>query len=233
MQWRSMGVKCIFRQRCAADLGVAENMKRFLLITALALIGSAVFIGQANADQYTLTSVGNNVFQGEYIGPYTATASNGSTLQIICDDFNTTVYQGQSWTATLVNFSDPNFLSKVKFGGIPNAMKDYMAAAYLAQQIMANLSNKTLVDELAFALWGIFSSTAYNQMDSTAKFYYQQAFLKSPGGNYSNVAFLVPNGRTPFQEYITILPTPEPSTLMLIGAGVVLIALLSFKKLRA
>src|SRR5690242_18161007 len=117
----------------AAILGSNRTMKKNSLIAILVLVATAAFAGSANADQYTLTNVGNNVYQGEYIGPYTATAAGGGTLSILCDDFNTTVYQGQSWTATTVSFSDPNFLKKVKFGNVANAMADYQAAAYLAE----------------------------------------------------------------------------------------------------
>lgn len=204
-------------------------MKRVSLFALALVLGALAFSGQVMADTYTLSGVGSNPYQGEMMGPYTATSGSGATLPIICDDFNTVVYQGQSWNATVVSFSDPNFLKDVKFGGLPNAMTDYLAAAYLAEKIFAlstttqTASTKLTEAELGFALWGIFSSTAYAEMDAQSKFYYADAMKNGGSGNYSNIEFLVPNPRSSFQEYITIVPTPEPSTLILLACGAMLL----------
>ena len=206
-------------------------MRRTIFLAVLLALGSLGLCGQARADQLTLTSVASNTYQGYFIGPYTVQVSGGGTLLVICDDFNTDVSQGLVWNATGVTFSDPTFLKDVKFGNVPNALTDYFAAAYLAQEIIANLSNTTKVDELSFALWGIFSAGAYSQMDWQSRIYYNQAFKNASTGNYSNIEFLVPSPTGSSQEYITILATPEPSKWVLLLCGALLLVVIKIKHL--
>jgi len=206
-----------------------RHMRYFALGLALVFACSGY---RAKADTYTLTGVGSNIYQGVYIGPYTAQLTGGGTLPVICDDFNTPVSKGQSWNASVVTFATPNFLSQLKFGNRPNALNSYLAAAYLAQQIMLNLSNTTKVDELSFALWGIFSTTAYGKMDAQSKIYFDQAFQNHGSiGDFANVAFLIPNPASSFQEYITIVPTPEPTAWVLLACGALLFVFLKTKLL--
>jgi PEP-CTERM motif-containing protein len=71
-------------------------MKRTLVVimffaVVLFCIPSAA---QATATTFTLTSAGHIVDDNYYVGPYTASITGGSTLQIICDNFNTNVHLG-------------------------------------------------------------------------------------------------------------------------------------------
>src|SRR5260370_19577485 len=203
-------------------------MKRALVVNlfsavALFCIPSAA---QATATTFTLTSGGNIVDHNYYVGPYTASITGGSTLQIICDDFNTNVHVGLTWTAVANTFSDPTFLSKVKLAGISttgkSALQNYEAAAWLAEQILANLSNVTKVGDLQFALWAIFSSQAKGSPGCTAGAAadYQTAINGVYTTNhFSNVTFWTPNPLYASQEYITVTPVPEPSSVLLFGIG--------------
>jgi hypothetical protein len=62
---------------------------------------------QATATTFTLTSAGHIVDHGYYVGPYTASITGGSTLEIICDNFTTNVHLGLILTAS----ATPNPLS--------------------------------------------------------------------------------------------------------------------------
>ena len=215
-------------------------MKRLILLGGLLAFGLTAACDQVRADQLALTTVGNNIYQGYFVGPYTAQDGN-QTLSVICDDFNTTVSQGWKWTASPVSFSDPNFLKDVKFGGVStnltgySAMIDYFAAAYLAQQIMQNLNNPGAVDELSFALWGIFSTVARGEMDANSWSDYTGALIYASKHNspsyYSNVEFWVPSPSGSSQEYITILATPEPSKWLLLLCGTLLLVAIKVKHL--
>ena len=216
-------------------------MRRTIFLAVLLALGSLGLCGQARADQLYLSNVGNNFYYGVFAGPYTAQMSDGSTIPIVCDDFNTTVTQGWTWTATSINFSDPTFLKDVKFGQSASLtgysqMINYFAAAYLAQEIMANLSNTAMVDQLSFALWGIFSSSARLEwlMDPQARKDYLAALAYAQNANasdFANVEFWVPSPTGSSQEYITILATPEPSKWVLLLCGALLLVVIKIKHL--
>jgi hypothetical protein len=111
--------------------------------------------GQVNID---LTSAGNNVMDGVYVGPYNATV-NGKSTQIICDDFVDDSYVGESWTANVTTLSN---LNGTKWGGMANATQLYDEAAWLATQMLSPVysGNATQVGYLAYALWAVFQPSA-------------------------------------------------------------------------
>jgi hypothetical protein len=216
-------------------------MKRTLVVilfstVVLFCIPSAA---QATPTTFTLTSAGHIVDHGYYVGPYTASITGGSTLQIICDNFNTNVHLGLTWTAIANTLSDPAFLAKVKLAGISttgkSALQNYEAAAWLAEQILANLSNATKVGDLQFAIWAIFSPQAKGSAGFTAgaASYYRTAINGVYTTNqFSNVTFWTPNPLYASQEYITVTPVPEPSTLLLFGIGLLTLGVTLRRKLR-
>lgn len=194
-------------------------------------------VAQATPTGFTLTSGGNIVDSGYYVGPYTATITGGSSLQIICDNFNTSVHIGLSWTAVGNVFSNPNFLSAVKLAGSSttgkSALQNYEAAAWLAEQIFANLGNATKVGDLQFALWAIFSSQAKNSpgFDNAAAAYYNTAINGVyTTAQFSNVTFWTPNPLSASQEYITVTPVPEPSSVLLLGIGLLCVGIVMRRK---
>lgn len=110
--------------------------------------------GQVNIN---LTSAGNNVMDGVYVGPYSATV-NGTSTQIICDDFVDDSYIGESWTANVTTLSN---LNGTKWGGMSGATQLYNEAAWLATQMLSpQYSGNTMqVGYLAYALWAVFQPT--------------------------------------------------------------------------
>ena len=88
----------------------------WLAVAAVALSIAPCAFGQGQVN-INLTGAGNNVMDGVYVGPYTATV-NGSSTQIICDDFSDESYVGESWTANVTTLSN---LNGTKWGGMANA----------------------------------------------------------------------------------------------------------------
>lgn len=207
-------------------------MKRHLLavmITAVAL-SCAPRVVRADNINLTLTSPGNMVDNGVYVGPYTAQITGGGLVQIICDNYDTEVGLGLNWNAKSMTIDDPNFLANAKLTGSSttgmSAMQNYEAAAWLAQQIMANLNNPTEVGDLQYALWAIFSPNAMNSsgFDAGANSFYTAAISGAYStSQFSGLTFLTPDPLDASQEYITAKGLPEPSTLLLVGTGLLLL----------
>ena len=106
---------------------------------------------------------------GAYTSPYTADIDGVSTL-VICDDFNSDVYQGLNWSATatpLDTLTGGTASSTVKFDQGGNAVTqqfDYTVVAYLAMELMqvdqSTTSGQTEAGELSYAIWDVFDPNA-------------------------------------------------------------------------
>jgi hypothetical protein len=191
----------------------------------------AMFFGcsalHANSVPLLLNNAGSNVMGGVYVGPYNFTVG-GQSMQLICDDFLSTVVNGETWTAVTSTYPS---LSNVKFSGLVQ----YEEIGYLVQQMFANISNPTVVGYISWAIWDVFSpgvsgADPYGTLTSTQQTninsWLTQAMNNYSTGNYSNLIVYtpvagsqVPFGAGPPQEYIGIIPAPEPSTVLLLGIG--------------
>jgi PEP-CTERM motif-containing protein len=180
----------------------------------------------SQAEVLTLTSAGNTISNGIYIGPYTLKASDGSIFSAICDDFQADTYIGEVWSATVSSFSD---LTNTKFANPSNSYmgvtgaEGYSMAGWLATQLFAMPGNA----DIQFALWHVFdaSSPLYGNSASLLQTAYQQHRFDSPA-LYANLVIFSPIGPScvsgcsswPAQEFIA-LTTPEPASLSLLGLG--------------
>ena len=180
--------------------------------------------GQVNIN---LTSAGNNVMDGVYVGPYNATV-NGQSTQIICDDFVDDSYVGESWTANVTTLSN---LNGTKWGGMANATTLYDEAAWLATQMLSPTysGNATQVGYLAYALWAVFQPSAVKSWlgANSAAWLAVQGWLNSAAGQqftpgeFANFFIYTPdlghsitcNGgpcpTTPPQEFFGFISAPE------------------------
>lgn len=201
-----------------------------LAMAAVLLCFAPCALGQVNM---TLTSAGNNVMNGIYVGPYTGTV-NGQSTQIICDDFVDDSYVGESWTANVTTLSN---LNGTKWGGMPNATQLYNEAAWLATQMLspAYSGNATQVGYLAYALWAVFQPSAVKTWlgGNSATWQAVQGWMNSAAaqkfspGQFANFFLYTPNlnypitcsghacATSPPQEFFGFISTPEGgSTLM-------------------
>jgi hypothetical protein len=200
----------------------------------------------------TLTGAGNNLDSGlktggttnVYVSPYTATVGTTTGVQVICDDYATGIYVGYNWTANSPITLTSSGISQLKFGLVTtlkngatnasiNATQAYEAAAWLGQQIAAipnTSANAQTTADYQYALWSIFDSTdvSYTNLDVNAQSYYKTAMgnINDPLIRFSNVQFFTPqthSGPVPPNSQEFMYVTPEPTTLLLFGSGLVLI----------
>ncbi|MGC4053328.1 MAG: hypothetical protein QM757_28825 [Paludibaculum sp.] len=135
---------------------VKQGVRKIAWLAAVACICLAP---TASADTVDMKMIGlgnMNAMAGDYMNPYTATV-NGVTTTIICDDFAAVTYLNETWQATTHTLAD---LSGTRWGGVPDALHLYNAAAYLTLQLLDPNITKVTQGEISFAIWGLFTPSA-------------------------------------------------------------------------
>ena len=216
--------------------------RRAKVLLGLGLLAAA----PASFAQYSLdlTGVGNGtVADGVYVSPYQGTVSQGPNViysgYVICDDFNTESYLNTPWNATTTAAGaldgSEKFGSSIVFGGTTYTVQQaYNAAGWLANGLLANLSNTTSQTNYAFAIWDLFDGQTTDPSGGATTL--EQKALSAAAGGYvaSNVTVYTPDGPGPnpkdaSQEFLVVHPAPEIDgsaatsalTLLLGGALVV------------
>jgi PEP-CTERM motif len=215
-----------------------HSLLHFWLLLLALLIGSAT--SRANTLPVLLNDGGSNVMGGVYVGPYNLTVG-GQSMQLVCDDFLSTVIKGETWNAVTSTYPT---LSNVKFSGLVQ----YEEVGYLVQQMWANISNPTTVGYISWAIWDVFTPNAsigdpYGTLTAAQQTqinsWLTQAQNNYSTGNYSNLIIYtpVPGSQVPLsagppQEYIGLISVSEPSTVLLLGLGLAGLLVLGSRKVR-
>ncbi len=206
---------------------------------------TATAVGQLAASSVTATFIGANGqtdASGNLISPYYGTIDSGSgadPVVLYCDDFANQVSPGQVWTANVTSLSDSLDNTNTRYGSITqtletqtgtaqyNGLELYEMAAYLTTQLVVGAPQSGDVQD---TIWDLFNPNAGNgasnpPLPSTESYLY--AAEASIGTlNYSAFSILTnPNptltGAGQVQEFILV--TPEPSTVFLLGLGLIAI----------
>ena len=192
----------------------------------------------AKADQDYVYVNGSyaSISNGYAIGPYGGTL-NGSATQFYCVDFNDQISGNTGWFANVTYLTSPTGYSNTLQGN----QTFYLQAAWLITQMM-NPNNSQAIDaQLQWAIWFL-SLTPQQQKNTSFPDYATDvswdnkalAAVTDPKGGFSVTGWeiLTPKGGYG-QEFLVPGPgaaTPEPSTIVLLFAGLAAFLLLAHKK---
>jgi PEP-CTERM motif-containing protein len=187
-------------------------MKRLLLLPALLAL---IFVAtpSAQADPLTLVSVGTNIFEGTSAGPYDALL-NGSPITMVCLSFDRHVQVGQTWQVA-INSLDASGVANALFGAQPNALLNYQRAAWLYDQMLKTPNEASAIQG---AIWNIFNASTPDT--AASNLWFSMALNANlVGYDFSRFRILTPLDRSKHGEQENMTTVPEPTTMLLLGSG--------------
>jgi hypothetical protein len=204
---------------------------RTSLVLSVALL-ALVFANTAFAKSVTMTYEGHQgataVDGSPYIGYPYYFSINGSSryTALMCDSYDNNVSMGQTFQATVTPFSQVISGMGGMFGNSAATILDYKAAGLIFKSMLAGTLDRA---QAQWAIWGLFSTNAKGNSFYTAingasidATYLAEAQTAS-GSSFNGLVLYTPLGAKPGsgpQEFIGTT-VPEPTTLTLLGTGLI------------
>ena len=184
---------------------------------ALAILAISTMTFAAPVNVYYNGPVGGQ-YGGYYTQPYSLSINGSQTpLLAMCDTFNRDINAGDSWTANIYDLTGGANIANTLFGG---TQTDYQQAAYI-------LKHYPNIPQANAVVWDIFLPGSIG-LDSTGLAIQAAALANADVNSLDGVFAITPTGSVG-QEFL--YATPEPSTLLMIGSGLLGLAGLARKRL--
>lgn len=206
-------------------------MKSMLSRASMLMAALLTFGLSAQAGTVSVTFVGapTGVNDGtDYVLPYELDV-NGILTVATCYDIFDSVIDGQSWTANALTLNEAAAIGQ--FSSDANALERYMEVGFLFEQTTDSPQNQI---DLQHDIWNIFGGDTYAVtagMQSYLNLLNTSAYTDF---NFNTVEFLEDVNQTTgrAQAFVIDPPAeaPEPGTIMLMGAGAVLIGIGKMKR---
>ncbi len=185
---------------------------------------------KADTDSVYVNGSYSSISNGYAVGPYGGLL-NGTPTQFYCVDFKDQISGNSGWSANVTSLTSSSGYGQT----LQKNGTFYLETAWLVTQMMGS-SNKTLQAQYQWAIWYLSLGSILNSVDNPygTDVYWAGLASSAVGGGFSVTGWeiLTPKGGYG-QEFLVPGPgaaTPEPTTIVLLSAGLLAFLALSRKK---